>query len=666
MAVAPTYEFMVDTYRDGDFAASIDNLTAYVLRANWNEGMGNAYEEVASPARMTIQLDNSSGIFNTEPTGADLITNGNFASWTSDNPNSWTVTGESGTNPEVSEVGSAYGHNASGTGACNIYSTSATVNIRQSILTVGETYRVTLTVTYQRKGGVVLYTGSTQVSPPMSETGTYTWYFNATDTALIIQNFYFTDVTIDNVSCYLMPRYGCLLRRGTLVRLRMTSGSTYTMFTGRISKRELAPGQIGSRVTTITAEDAMRTLLGTEFLPSLMQDVTVNTAIQEIFDKAVLSWPYSHAYWMLGVQGASELATGTRIYSPPTTSFETGYTTLDFTGDVADVGGQGTDAQTFIRDMMAAEAGGRFWYDPRSQTFTLHNRNHDLLNTTIAATVTEDMMNTEMCQFVAGDDTINQCTVNYLPRTVGATGSVLWTASNLPIQISPGETYKITARYQDPDFPNARVGGMDFIPPKRNTDFWYTRGESPSSPGSGSKVYQSFQFGANSCEITITNNFLLPVWAQQLQLRGTPITTYDNASVTAYNGTSEYNTERVPETLNIPAISDKDFAQSLADYRVSKFGNPIDRFAVVGFRVDNDSKLTNLITLPIGSRITVTEAYLGHNADYIIVGARHEWQGGGNGTHNVYWNLKPISRESWWRVNTAGYAELGVTTRIAF
>ncbi len=35
--------------------------------------------------------------------GAELITNGDFSAWTGDNPNSWTVSGESGSDPIVTQ-----------------------------------------------------------------------------------------------------------------------------------------------------------------------------------------------------------------------------------------------------------------------------------------------------------------------------------------------------------------------------------------------------------------------------------------------------------------------------------------------------------------------------------------------------------------------------------
>ena len=69
--------------------------------------------------------------------GAELVTNGDFAAWTGDDPDGWIVVGEVGADPEVSEVGAGQGHGGAGNGFCNIYTTAADALIRQTILTVG-------------------------------------------------------------------------------------------------------------------------------------------------------------------------------------------------------------------------------------------------------------------------------------------------------------------------------------------------------------------------------------------------------------------------------------------------------------------------------------------------------------------------------------------------
>ena len=57
--------------------------------------------------------------------GSELIVNGDFTNWTGDDPDDFTVIGEVGADPEVSEVGTGEAHGGAGTEACNFFSSVA-------------------------------------------------------------------------------------------------------------------------------------------------------------------------------------------------------------------------------------------------------------------------------------------------------------------------------------------------------------------------------------------------------------------------------------------------------------------------------------------------------------------------------------------------------------
>lgn len=92
----------------------------------------------------------------TQSLGAELLTNGNFAAWTTDNPDGWTVTGESGSDPEVSEVAANEGHGGSGTGAANLFSsaTASQPRMNQAVLVAGNWYEFAIDITNYVSGGV--------------------------------------------------------------------------------------------------------------------------------------------------------------------------------------------------------------------------------------------------------------------------------------------------------------------------------------------------------------------------------------------------------------------------------------------------------------------------------------------------------------------------------
>lgn len=94
----------------------------------------------------------------TQPIGTELFTNpgvvagvGSPFAFTGDNPNSWAISGESGDDPEISEVGEGQGHASSpnvGGGYVNIYTGAAAtaIGMSQDVQTIGDTYRTWLDV----------------------------------------------------------------------------------------------------------------------------------------------------------------------------------------------------------------------------------------------------------------------------------------------------------------------------------------------------------------------------------------------------------------------------------------------------------------------------------------------------------------------------------------
>jgi len=138
----------------------------------------------------------------------ELVLNGDFSAWTDDNPDNWTVVGETPPSPEVSEVGIGEGHGGSGTGLCNIYTSDGTnVRIQQEITLVkGRKYNVSLSIDTIITGGIVIIP-TPEMFPDKYYTsiGLKTWSFVATETSMFFHVYRrvaaeAADVTIDNVS----------------------------------------------------------------------------------------------------------------------------------------------------------------------------------------------------------------------------------------------------------------------------------------------------------------------------------------------------------------------------------------------------------------------------------------------------------------------------------
>lgn len=125
-------------------------------------------------------------------TGVELITNGNFTNWTGDDPDGWTVFGESGTN-EVTRNGNA----------ARIISDGANVGIFQNILDEvnQKFYELTFDLTVVNGGLRVQNTGG--YTENFTNSGTYTRTIQATGVDGVLEfkrNTGITDITISNIS----------------------------------------------------------------------------------------------------------------------------------------------------------------------------------------------------------------------------------------------------------------------------------------------------------------------------------------------------------------------------------------------------------------------------------------------------------------------------------
>lgn len=96
----------------------------------------------------TWATDGNGRGYNTPTLGSELLTNGDFSAWTSDDPDGWTVSGESGSDPAMSEVGSGEDHTGPGSGSANYYSTATPMYMHQSPSTVGAWYQHESVVSY--------------------------------------------------------------------------------------------------------------------------------------------------------------------------------------------------------------------------------------------------------------------------------------------------------------------------------------------------------------------------------------------------------------------------------------------------------------------------------------------------------------------------------------
>ena len=658
---AASYSFKVDTLRNGLYGASIDDLTSRLIgNASWNGGMTSADMDFAPPANLTVMFDNIDGAFNPDTTGSELVSNGTFGAWTSGTPNGWTVTGEVASDPEVSEVDPSALHGGSGTNGCNIYSTSAVISLSKVILTAGTTYKVMFDVSASANntGWIAIYDNTTRVSPYYHFAGSYTFYFNAASTTFKIASSGAVNMTVDNVSVKAVSTYGRLVSEGVLGKFEATFNAVnYTLFIGRLTSFRVLPGSIGRRVAVLTFSDLTLDLLDTEYVPPLYTNTTADVPMAAVFDAPIVPFPYSANFWLLGIQGSSELDLTTRLYNPPTYAFDVGKSTYAYVGDNSIDNNKGVSAQSFLRDLVDGEIYGRFFFDPTLPGYRFHNRHRDALNSTVSFTITDSDYEVDMSAFTRLN-VLNQSTVSYQPRKTGTAGTVIWSADNVPLGFFT-ETRKIIARYRDVSNPSARVGAIDVLPMQPYTDYIAVNDDLVDVTLYVTCVAAA---GANSAEISVTNPNSYTVAFTRIQLRGTPLTTFDPRTVASSNPDSKYMYKYASEQLSYNLINTNNDAQNIADYRVYKNGSPINAFQSIGWIANNSTgRMTNALAAAVGQRITITDTWMGHNSDYIITGYRHSVTWGGDHHHETTLVLKPYERETFWVLDSSA---LNISTRL--
>lgn len=453
------------------------------------------------------------------------------------------------------------------------------------------------------------------------------------------------------------------LRRGTLVRVQMsTNGASWTnMVTLKIMN--IMPTFVfsGSHEVTLKCADITADFLNQDFVAPLQTNVTIDAILEQAHIGNIAVWPYKSSYQFIDhtvIDDANRpIFDGTSLID-----FEVGETTLAFYGDNLDRG-QGTKLQQYIRDAVQAEIFGLYYFSPRDELFHFLSRYH-ASDTASSWNVTDSIMDAP--QYSYGRDLVNKFSLTYSPRAIGTAESVLWDSDSLPLRINAYETKTITVRYRDPNVETASVGALAVLDPVRGTD-WIATADEDGLIGQTSATNQvdiTVIKGASSSQLVISNRVNIPRYLQTLQLRGTPITTYNREQANAYNDDSDFGVgadasegnDTATGFENLPALSDADFAQAYANYKVSTFGQPqqvIERLVIPVKQDDLDTQ-SKILSKTIGDVMTVTDSYTGHNRDYMIVGESHSVMPSKE-LHTVTYVLRPTNRGSLFILDESSY-----------
>lgn len=197
----------------GEGNALIENLQIYADGNNWYEASNRAYMVPV--------------------VGPELLTNGGFSAWTGDDPDGWTVTGESGSDPEMTERDPDQHHaDTKTTGeAANFYSSAtAYPRLSQAVLVDGDYYQVSCIGAAPLAGNIQVYLGG-YIGEFSISTYSLSKTSRATGTSFELRPSGAIDYTVDSASVKKLP-FSTLLRSVALsagqviaqVNLTLTAG----------------------------------------------------------------------------------------------------------------------------------------------------------------------------------------------------------------------------------------------------------------------------------------------------------------------------------------------------------------------------------------------------------------------------------------------------------
>lgn len=456
------------------------------------------------------------------------------------------------------------------------------------------------------------------------------------------------------------PYYG-LITKGTLVKYTHSYNSTvYFTWIGKISRIRpiVEPFENGDNWLEITAEDPMNQLLDAQILPTLQTDILIHNALESIVENALSSviYPYPSSWSVLDV---SALDTAKLLDQDLYMSSASGVT-LPYVGDNASDRYHTVGARSMIADLMSAEVGGRFFWN--GQKFEFQDRYFAVTSALDTPALAFEASDIYKGDYRLGDDLQNDVTATFQPRAVGTAASIIYTLERV-VSIGGGQSRVITCQYRDPDNQTARIGALNVLDPVSGTDFVANSASDGSGTNVTSDIVAAIQVFAQNAKITLVNTGANTAHITTLQLRGTPLFTYERETVNAVDAQSINDNGRYPRSYQFKLIADEETAQGFANIQVARFKDQFARFHTVTF-VANDSLKLLKNTVTIGQTVTITDyTATKHVREYAVTGIQHKANASSK-RHETTFTLSPIARETYWTLGVAGLSELDSTAVI--
>lgn len=372
----------------------------------------------------------------------------------------------------------------------------------------------------------------------------------------------------------------------------------------------------------------------------------------------------------------------------PDLTTETGIERFDIAAD--EWKADSTNALSAIRDVVESER-GMFW---QARDGTLVFKNRDFMNNrTFAAPVATSSDHHHAHDGSYGmDDIYNRVVVRYTPRRTLVTGVVAkmnsairaagrWGARQSPPDANRDSRFSVTQDLPTSGITTVSVPFVDVergritaaknlrLPPEPNVD--YTANTKEDGTGEDYTVHplhpDVLRFAvaatASNIEVTVTNTALGMLFIRDFQLRGEAIVAYepveyvreDPSSITFYGVRTL--------TVSLPLTGNQLFAESLAEYLITRYTQPVYRIKRLSFRNQSHVGTTPIVNIEIGDVIAVTDYQLLITGQkYLVTGISYQLSA--DRTLETHFDLQPLQDVTFWILGDAIYGKLDDTARL--
>lgn len=461
------------------------------------------------------------------------------------------------------------------------------------------------------------------------------------------------------------------LKRGVLVRIQALSvfdlldsdGDTLVdsdgdTLTDVLQYKQLAEHRIfkvdgtgklpdGARMITIYAEDPTSTWMQQKYIPRLQKNVRIDEIITDTIDDSTLPYPYPLSGAVVDIAIVNESVVE---YSLNFIDFNQARTTLDFAGDVEP---RDSTVSGHLVQHLTAEGGGRLFWS-RDAKMVFHDRYRDFIQTT-AIDLTDDDIDEAMGE--NGAQVANHITVNYAVRELGTPATKIAEATNLPIKLEQGSMREFRLPFRS-FTTDQRIASDTVIPPVVGTDVICYDAETGGNVDNDLIGVYVSRTGAREIVFSVHNpsTFGDPRskdrWIYTMQVRGTPLVTYDRQSAVVFDAESIQDNGKYALELDYAVIDDADFAESLGLYTLKRYKTLVDTIGSITMTV-HDGNIPDLYYIDIGSILHIDSTQENVDEEFVVIG--QEWQMIADNSQRsmVTIHVKPLNREPVAVVNKA-------------